>query len=291
MQTFLEDMNMYIEGITHVAIDVSSPTRMERYLKEVFGLQTLRHGYWKGEYIRVMGSPDPELANPGFIYLHLRPGIPQGRLNHIGFNVCDQDIPSAVKELQQRGIYVDVDGDDMLYGPEDLRIQIDSFAHPRPIPDDPAIQMMEDPRLDPDLPCMVRGINHMAPDVAVPTRMQDWLCDTFGFDGKRKFARRGEYISGVHYENGPRDAVGRRRGLLALFYRPELTRVRLNHIAFEVDDAEGAIQVVESRGAKVDLAGDAMIHGPEDIWFQLDSRKTPYPVGHPANDPGVRLTD
>jgi catechol 2,3-dioxygenase-like lactoylglutathione lyase family enzyme len=141
---------MYVEGLTHVAIGVSSPTRMERFLREVFGLQTLRHGYWKGEYIRVMGAPDPpELPNRGFVYLHLRPGIPQGRLNHIGFNVCDQEVQAAVDELQGRGIYVDTDGDDMLYGPEDLRIQIDSRTHPRATPDDPTIQMMEDPRLDP----------------------------------------------------------------------------------------------------------------------------------------------
>ena len=283
---------MYIEGLTHVAIDVASPTRMERFLREVFGLQTLRHGYWKGDYIRVMGSPDPELANPGFVYLHLRPGIPEGRLNHIGFNVVGQDVQSAVDELQGRGIYVDVDGDDMLYGPEDLRIQVDSSTRPRPVPDDPTIQMIEDPRLDPELPCMIRGIHHAAPDVAVPTRMEDWLCNTFGLDGKRRrFARRGEYISSVSYENAPRDVIGRKPGLLPLFFRPGLTRVRLNHIAFEVDDAVGAIDVIEAKGVKVDLAGDAMIHGPEGIWFQLDSRKTPYPVGHPANDPGVRLTD
>ena len=280
---------MYIEGITHVAIDVSSPTRMERYLKEVFGLQTLRHGYWKGEYIRVMGSPDPELANPGFIVLHLRPGIPSGgRLNHIGFNVVDQDVQSAVDELQGRGIYVDVDGDDMLYGPEDLRIQIDSSVQPRPVPDDPTIQMIEDPRLDPGLPCMAQGISHMGLDVAVPTRMQDWLCDTFGFDGKRKFHRRGEYISAVHFEHAPKDPAGRRPGLLALFLRSTLTRVRVNHIAFEVEDAEEGMAILESKGVKVDSYGDVMIHGPEDVWFQLDSRKAPTSFEFRRKVEGVR---
>jgi catechol 2,3-dioxygenase-like lactoylglutathione lyase family enzyme len=261
---------------------------MERFLKEVFGLQTLRHGYWKGDYIRVMGSPDPELANPGFVYLHLRPGIPQGRLNHIGFNVVGQSIQSAVEELQGRGIYVDVDGDDMLYGPEDLRIQLDSSTDPRPIPEDPTIQMMEDPRLDPDLPCMVRGISHFAPDVAVPTRMLDWLCDTFGFDGRRKFHRRGEFISAVHFEHAPKDPAGRRPGLLAMFFRPTLARVRINHIAFEVDDAEKAVAALQSMGVKVDVYGDVMVHGPEDVWFQLDSRKAPTSSEHRRKVEGVR---
>jgi catechol 2,3-dioxygenase-like lactoylglutathione lyase family enzyme len=282
---------MYVEGLTHVAIDVSSPTRMERFLKEVFGLQTLRHGYWKGEYIRVMGSPDPGLANPGFVVLHLQPGIARGRLNHIGFNVCDQSVQSAVEELQGRGMYVDIDGDDMLYGPEDLRIQIDSATQPRPMPDDPTIQMMEDPRLDPDLPCMVRGISHLGVDVAVPTRMQDWLCDTFGFDGRRKFHRRGEFISCVHYEDAPRDPVGRRPGLLALFLRGLLPRVRLNHIAFEVDDAEKGMAFLESRGHRVDLYGDVMIHGPEDVWFQLDSRKAPTSFETRRKTEGVRYSN
>jgi hypothetical protein len=207
------------------------------------------------------------------------------------FGVRGQGIQSAVEELQQRGIYVDVDGDDMLYGPEDLRIQIGSFTHPRPTPDDPVIQMMEDPRLDPDLPCMVRGINHAALDLASPTHMQDWLRDTFGMGGKRKFARRGEFISTPHYENAPRDVLGSPPRPFALFLRAGLTRVRLNHIGFEFDDSDGAIEAIESKGVTVDLAGDAMIHGPEDVWYQIASCTMPFPVGHPANDPGVRYTD
>ena len=39
------------------------------------------------------------------------------------------------------------------------------------------------------------------------------------------------------------------------------------------------------------MGNDAMIHGPEDVWYQIDSRAKPIPVGHPANDPGVRYTD
>jgi catechol 2,3-dioxygenase-like lactoylglutathione lyase family enzyme len=121
--------------------------------------------------------------------------------------------------------------------------------------------------------------------------MQDWLCDTFGFDGKRKFARRGEYISGVHYEDAPKDPVGRKPGLLALFFRPELTRVRLNHFAFEVDDVERDMAILESRGIKVDLYGDVMIHGPEEIWYQLDSRKAPTSFETRRKVEGVRYSD
>ena len=114
---------MHVEGLTHVAIDLSSPTRTESFLKGVFGLQTLRQGYWKGEYIRIMGSPDPELANPGFLVLHLRPGISEGRLNHVGLGIRDQSVQAAVDELRQRGIY----------GPEDIWYQIASYTTPFPV--------------------------------------------------------------------------------------------------------------------------------------------------------------
>ncbi|MBM4465037.1 MAG: hypothetical protein FJ014_05690 [Chloroflexi bacterium] len=282
---------MYIQGITHVAIDVASPTRMERFLRETFGLQTLRQGYWRGEYIRIMGSPHHQQANPGLVVLYLRPGIRRGRLNHVGFGVRDQDVATAVAELKGKGVYVDVDGDDMLYGPEELHVQMDSFTHPRPTPTDDSTVLMEDVPVDKDLPCLARAVHHMAIDVAVPTRMQDWFCSTFEMDGKRKFARRGEFISGVYYTYAPTDPIGRKPGLMPLFMRPGLPRIRLNHIAFDVADADGAIGVLESRGAKVDLGGDAIIHGPEDVWFQLTSSTTPYPVGHPANNPGVRYSD
>ncbi|MBM4465038.1 MAG: hypothetical protein FJ014_05695 [Chloroflexi bacterium] len=280
---------MYVEGVTHVAVDISSPTRTERFLRKVFGLQTLHQGYWKGEYILIMGSPDPALANPGFITLHLRPGIHRGRLNHVGIGVRGQGVQAAVDDLRRRGAYVDIDGDHMLYGPEELHVQLDSFTHP-PCTDDPTIKM-EDCPVDPHLPCMVRGISHVAVDVATPTRMMDWLRDAFGLDGKRVFARRGEFISVAYYEDAPKDPVGRKPSLFALFLRPGLPHLRLNHIAFDVADANGAISVIESKGVNVDLGGDAMIHGPEDLWYQLDSSTAPFPVGHPANDPGVRYSD
>jgi hypothetical protein len=54
-------------------------------------------------------------------------------------------------------------------------------------------------------------------------------------------------------------------------------------------DAPGAISVIESRGAKVDLPQDAVIHGPEEVWYQIDSVDTPFPVDHPANQTGVTL--
>jgi hypothetical protein len=281
---------MFINGFTHVAIDVASPTRMERYLKEVFGLQTLRAGWYRGEYIYVMGSPHYQKANPGIVELHLRNGIPCGELNHIGFS-ASIPLDAAVADLRQRGIYVDTAGGDLLYGPEDLRVQLDSLTEPRPIVDDSPLIKMQQLPVDPDLPCLVRGLDHIAIDIAAPTRLLDWLADTFKADGRREFARRGEFISSVYYTDSTPDPIGRRRGLMPIFFRGGIPRVRLNHIAFEMADAEGAIKVIESRGAKVDLGGDAMIHGPEDVWFQIDSRDTPYPVGHPANDPGVRLKD
>ena len=48
-------MDIRVEGITHVALELSSPTRTERYLRDVFGLQLLRQGYLRGEYVRVIG--------------------------------------------------------------------------------------------------------------------------------------------------------------------------------------------------------------------------------------------
>jgi hypothetical protein len=130
------------------------------------------------------------------------------------------------------------------------------------------------------------GSRDVGLDVSIPTRMQDWLCETFEFDAKRRFQRRGEFISQVYYNSAPTDPGGRKPGLVALFQRRGLNAVRLNHIAFDVADANAEIAVIESRGAKVDLGGDAIIHGPEDVWFQLTSSDTPFLVGHPANDPG-----
>ena len=37
----------------------------------------------------------------------------------------------------------------------------------------------------------------------------------------------------------------------------------------------------------VDLPKDCFIYGPEEVWYQIDSRETPFPIGHPANDPAV----
>lgn len=101
-----------------------------------------------------------------------------------------------------------------------------------------------------------------------------------------------EGLTHPHYnKNEPKDIFGRPPRPFALFLRAGLTRVRLNHIGFEFDDSDEAIQAIESRGVKVDLAGDAMIHGPKDVWYQIASRTTPFPVGHPANDPGVHYAD
>ena len=60
-------------------------------------------------------------------------------------------------------------------------------------------------------------------------------------------------------------------------------------MALEFADANAAIGALEARGVKVDLEGDAMMHGPEDMWYQIDSRVAPFPLDHPAHDPGLRL--
>src|SRR5437868_4296057 len=78
---------VFINGITHVGLDVASPSRMEDFLRTVFGLQTLRRGYYQGDYIRIMGSPQYETANQGLVILYLRPGIPSGRIHHVAFGV------------------------------------------------------------------------------------------------------------------------------------------------------------------------------------------------------------
>ncbi|MGQ0572088.1 MAG: hypothetical protein ACT4P5_21495 [Armatimonadota bacterium] len=277
-------MEIRVEGITHVALELSSPTRTERYLRDVFGLQLLRQGYWKGEYVRVIGSPTHQLGNPGFLILYNRPFIPRGRLRYIAFGV-NQEVDAAVAELRRRGY--EVDGEDIVTAPGDLRIKIDSFTRPRPLPvGDPSTKMAEG-SLDRALPCLWRRIHHVAPDVPEHEPLLHWLTATFGLDERKTHDRRGELIRSVKYSDGPKDPVGRKQALLPQFLRPGNARVELNHIAFDTADAEGAIAVIESRGAKVDLPQDAMIHGPEEVWYQIDSRDTPFPVDHLANPTGV----
>jgi catechol 2,3-dioxygenase-like lactoylglutathione lyase family enzyme len=279
-------MQIRVEGITHVALELSSPTRMERYLRDIYGLQLLRQGYVRGEYVRVIGSPHYQTANPGFLVLYNRPFIPRGRLRHIAFGV-NQDVDAAVAELRRRGY--EVDGEDIVTAPMDLRIKIDSFSRPRPLPVNDPVTRMADAAIDPNLPCLWRGIHHVAPDVPEHEPLLRWLLETFGLDEWRTHDRRGELIRGAKYSDGPKDPIGRKPAILPQFLRRGNTRVELNHIAFEVADAVGAIGVIESRGAKVDLQQDAMIHGPEEVWYQIDSRDTPYPVDHPANPTGVTL--
>ncbi len=280
---------MHIFNITHVSLDLASPTRMERYLREAFGLQTLRHGWWRGDYVRVLGSPHYQTDNSGILELRMRQSTPQGELNHLGMGVADAELSAeeTIAYLENKGIEVDTYGDGMLYGPEELHIQVDSFTQPRPIdPDDPTI-VMQDLEVDPDLPCLVRGIHHVALDVAVPSRMANWLGKVFDAPGRRSWARKGWYISKAYYPDGPLDSVGRPPGLMPLFRRAGQLRARLNHIAFDFADADEAIGILEARGIKVDVGGDAMMHGPEGIWYQIDSRDKPYPQGHYANDSGV----
>jgi hypothetical protein len=260
---------------------------MERYLRDIFGLQLLRHGYLRGEYVRAIGSPHHQRENPGFLVLYNRPFIPRGRLRYIAFGVR-QEIEDAVIELRRR--QYQVDSDDTVTGPGDLCIKIDSFRRPRPLPErDPSTRMADAP-VDPDLPCLWRGIHHASPDVPAHGPLLDWLSTTFGMDLRKDAVdRRGEIVTSVKYSDGTRDPIGRLPPLLTQFLRPGIPRVELNHIAFDTADAEGAIRAVERRGEKVDLPGDAIIYGPEEIWFQIESKDTPFPVDHPANQVGVTL--
>ena len=279
-------MQIRIEGITHIALELSSPTRMERYLHDAFGLQLLQQGYLRGEYVRVMGSPVHRKQNPGMVVLYNRPFIPRGRMRHIAFGI-KQDLDEAVPELRRRGY--EVDGEDIITAPMGLRIKLDSFTNPRPLPVNDPVTKMENMKLDPKLECMWRGIHHMAPDVPEHEPLLEWLRETFGLDDWKTHDRRGELIRGAKYSDGPRDPVGRKQAIMPQFLRRGIERVEMNHLAFEVADAEGAIKVCESRGIKVDLQQDAMIHGPEEVWYQIDSRDTPFPVDHPANPTGVTL--
>jgi catechol 2,3-dioxygenase-like lactoylglutathione lyase family enzyme len=273
-------------GITHVALELSSPTRTERYLRDVFGLQLLAQGYLRGEYVRAIGSPHHPQGTLGFLILYNRPFIPIRRFRHIGIAV-EGDVEAAVVDLRRRGY--DVDGEDIVTAPGGLKIKIDSFTSPRPVPrQDPVTKLQEVPS-DRDLPCLVRRIHHVALDVADPAALLDWQEAVFGMDYRRHHDRRGEMISQIYDSDAPADAIGRKMSLLPLFRRAGVPRTELNHIAFDMADAEAAIGIIESRGAKVDLPQDAMIHGPEEVWYQIDSVDTPYPIDHPANQRGVTL--
>ncbi|MGH2404469.1 MAG: hypothetical protein ACRDGN_08390 [bacterium] len=271
-------------GITHVALELSSPTRMERYLRDVFGMQLLRQGYWKGEYIRVMGFPAQPQADRSLLVLYNRPFISRGRLRHVGFAV-DVPVDDAIVDLRRRGY--EVDAEDVLIGPGDLRIKIDSVRQPRPVStQDPSTRMAGAP-LQASLPCLVRKIHHVALECADPDGTLAWQAGVFGMDYTRHHDRRGEIISQIYYSDGTPDAIGRKMSLLPLFLRRGIGRTDLNHIAFDMADAEAAIGIIESRGAKVDFPQDAIIHGPEEVWVQIDSVDTPFPINHPANQTGV----
>jgi len=275
---------MRIVGITHVALELSSPTRTERFLRDTFGLQLLRQGYWKGEYVRILGSPYHQRENPGFLVLYNRPFISRGTLRHIAVAV-DEDVDDAVVGLRRRGF--EVDGEDIITGPDGLRFKIDHAIRPRPLPvNDPSTKLVDAP-VDLALPCMWTALDHVAPDAGRPSAVQDWLIEVFGFDARRTGDRRGEYFSHVWYTDAPRDPINRPHSYFPTVLRPGATRTQLNHIAFDTPDADGAIRQLESRRVPVDLPKDCFIYGPEEVWYQIDSRETPFPIGHPANDPAV----
>jgi catechol 2,3-dioxygenase-like lactoylglutathione lyase family enzyme len=277
---------MRVAGITHVALELSTPTRMERYLHDIFGMQLVAQGYLRGEYVRVMGSPTHQRTNPPIIVLYNRPFITRGRLRHVGFGV-EGDPEAAIVDLRRRGY--EVDGEDVVVAPGGLRIKIDSFAHPRlPVQGDP-VTNMADSKLDPKLPCLVRGIHHLALECADPTALLDWQAEVFGMNYRRHHDRRGEWISQIYYRDATPDGIGRKMSLLPLFLRAGIERTDVNHIAFDMADSDAALGLIESRGVPVDLPQDAIIHGPEEVWYQIDSRDKPFPVDHIANQTGVTL--
>ena len=276
-----------VARISHVALELSSPTRMERYLRDAYGMQLLRVGYLRGEYVRIVGSPFDQRENPGFLHLYNRPFIPRGRLRHIAFAGAEAPTEEGVAALRARGHIVEAD--DTLVGPGDLVIKIDSLQNPRPDPVGDPITRMVEVEVDTALPCLVRSVHHVALEVNDPDAVLAWQSRLFGFDHRRDHDRRGELIAQIYYSDGPLDGIGRRMSLLPCFTRRGVPRTELNHIAFEVDDCDAAIDHMEARGFKVDAPADAMLHGPEEVWTQIDSRARPIPVGHPANDPGVTL--
>lgn len=275
-----------VVGITHVALELSSPTRMERYLRDVFGLQLLRQGYWKGEYVRVMGSPHHQRENPGFLILYNRPFIPRGRVRHVGLAV-DQDVDDAVAELRRRGF--EVDGEDIVVAPGGLRVKIDHFTRPRPLPVNDPVTKLADGPVDENLRSLWRRLHHVAFDCPDPPALLNWMADVFGMDFRRHHDRRGEIISQIYYSDAEPDAIGRSMSVFPLFLRHGIEHTELNHIAFDTQDCEAAIDFIESRGEKLDYPQDAVIHGPEEVWYQIDSRDTPFRIDHPANQTGVTL--
>ena len=115
---------------------------MELYLKKVFGLQKIYEGYWKGEYVLALGLPNADSNNKGKLILHRRTGIKKSHLNYIGFGIRDMDIDKAIMTLQDNGTYVDEEGGDIVYGPENFQVKIDSFKKPRKFPvNDPTIKL------------------------------------------------------------------------------------------------------------------------------------------------------
>jgi catechol 2,3-dioxygenase-like lactoylglutathione lyase family enzyme len=275
-----------VVGITHVALELSSPTRMERYLHDVFGMQLIRQGYWKGEYVRVMGSPGHQRENPAMLVLYNRPFISRGGLRHIGLAV-DQDLDTAVPDLRRRGY--EVDGEDIITGPGGLRVKIDHFTKPRPLPEHDPVTKMADSPIDPKRQCLWRRLHHIALEDADPPATLKWMAEVFGMDYERNHDRRGEMISQVYYSDATPDAIGRSMSVFPLFLRRGIPRTELNHIAFDTADCQAAIGIIESRGEKLDYPQDAVIHGPEEVWYQIDSRDTPFPINHEANQTGVTL--
>lgn len=120
----------------------------------------------------------------------------------------------------------------------------------------------------------VKGIMHIAYDVVAPTRQTHFL-QAFGLDALYTFDRRGRYITVMGDPTRPLDAVGRQDAPVIAFFVPGLTRARLNHICFDVEDVDEAVRIIKKDGVDIDEEDADRIYGPEGLVFQVDSTTKP----------------
>ena len=295
----------FVTGIQHVAYDVESPTRQVQFLR-AFGLDALYTFNRRGRYITCVGDPTaapyPDGRPDILLAIFFTPGVSRARLNHICFEV--EDVEDAIRRIRKNGIEVDEEDADRIYGPEGLVFQVESKSRPRRefmpgSPKRPEYMPLEDyeqlaktardqtrddqgrhhpyTRVPPMNVGMVRSIEHLAIDVESPTRLAAFLKQAFGLAPLKTFHRRGRYITSIGNPDQPPDGNGRRRSFLPVFFAPWVDRGRVNHICFDVDDVEDAVQKISTGGAVVDQEDADRIYGPEDFVWQIDSRVRPRP--------------
>jgi hypothetical protein len=102
-------------------------------MEDVFGLDRKRTFHRRGEYWHAVGYADAAedaIGRPLTLFtIPQRPGIPRARLHHLAFDV--DDAKKAIEKIEERGFEVPVT-DRIMFGPEGIWIQIDSFDAPFP---------------------------------------------------------------------------------------------------------------------------------------------------------------